>query len=117
VPFAWNAQGPKGDRGDVGPAGPAGPPGAPGVSGWETVSGDVTDYPLPAGDRLFLHTACPAGKRPLGRGAYVDNAAPVFVQNSWPIVFGDAWGAAIYNAASQTVKVSATVYAICAAVR
>lgn len=66
------ADGPQGSEGDPGPAGPQGPTGAPGVSGLErVVAGSVNNSDSPKS----AVATCPAGKKVLGTGSFVQGGA------------------------------------------
>jgi Collagen triple helix repeat (20 copies) len=69
---ARGADGPQGAQGDPGPAGPQGPAGVSGVSGLERVvagSANNSDSPKSA------VATCPAGKKVLGTGSFVQGGA------------------------------------------
>lgn len=111
------ARGPKGDRGPAGPQGPQGPQGlqgAAGVSGYEIVSSSWLE--IEPNKRYTFALECPAGKKAISGGAYIENGpwtAPTIYQ-SFPRADGSGWSVSVRNDAASSVNMIATAVCIIA---
>lgn len=102
--------GPTGLDGPAGPAGPTGPIGPPGISGYQLVTGGVES------DTSLFHSktiSCPAGKKPLGGGGFVNgvNGGGPWLVASAPTADGTGW---VVTATRASWSLGMVAYAICA---
>jgi hypothetical protein len=130
TPLQWNQtgpQGPKGDTGTQGPKGDAGQQGQPGatgaqgpagLSGYQQVTQSFDNFSLAAGTESVHVLSCPDGKKVIGGGYLLFNAAGFLSNNSDGPASDTQWGVSVYNPASSgTVTIgTVTFYAICATV-
>lgn len=109
--------GPTGLAGPAGPAGPsgatgaAGPTGASGVSGYELVqTGSGVDSTSPK----YVSASCPAGKKPVGGGAVMNNSGEDIVTVfSYPYPPDNGWRSGFKEDTATAGVWFATTYAIC----
>jgi hypothetical protein len=105
--------GPQGPEGPAGPPGSAGAQGEPGLSGVEVVNAisAVNSTPLRS-----VNAACPAGKKPVGGGAYVGIGLALVdelaLSASYPTASG--WTAAAVENDAYAGNWYVRAYAICA---
>lgn len=109
-------RGPKGATGAKGDTGATGAPGAPGVSDWQIVSVTVKEVAGSAEDEA----RCPAGKRTLGGGAFVEGAEggevainSVAIDSNAPLAGGLGWLAGAHEHQPTAEEWSMEVIAIC----
>ena len=106
--------GPKGADGTRGEQGPKGNPGTPGTTAYEIVN---VPSVFDATDVKSADAFCPAGKKLIGGGAYVNsNNLPVVLVTSLPRADGTGWIAAAKEYAATTSDWNVHARAICAVV-
>jgi hypothetical protein len=104
-------QGAKGDKGDKGDRGDKGDTGSPGVAAVELVSAASA---FDSSSTHFVDVTCPSGKKLLGGGGTVDNAAGfVDLYASRPLD-ADTWHARAWEVNATTLSWRVIAYAVCA---
>lgn len=107
---------PAGAQGQAGPQGPPGPPGqqgGPGLAGLEIVT---AVSPTDSDEPKQVDVACPAGKRVVGGGAHLwDAAGKAALDESYPKNETE-WRATAYEVVATALNWHMSAYAICAAV-
>jgi hypothetical protein len=113
TPLQWNQTGPQGPKGDAGAPGPAG---APGLSGYQQVTQSINNFSLAAQTESVHVLSCPDGKKVLGGGFLLFDAAGFLANNSDGPVNESQWGISMFNpSATGSVTIgTVTFYAICA---
>jgi hypothetical protein len=109
---ATGPQGPLGVTGPQGATGPKGATGPSGISGYEIVN---VASAFDATDVKYADAACPAGKKLIGGGAYVNpDNRPVALVRSLPTADGQRWLAAAQEYAANAFDWNVHARAICA---
>jgi hypothetical protein len=105
--------GPAGPAGPTGPAGPSGPQGAPGLAGLEIV---FADSPSNSDFVRQVEASCPAGKKAVGGGAHIWQAAGlVALDESYPSN-ATTWRATAYEVNATALNWHLRAYVVCATV-
>ncbi len=108
----WNQTGPAGQQGAQGPQGPQGPAG---LTGYQQITESINNFNLASSTESVHVLSCPAGKKVVGGGFILFNAAGFLSNNTNGPVNDAQWAVSVYNPGGSNVQIgNVTFYAVCA---